>query len=94
MLFAVAATIMGGIGSVGGAAIAAVILAVIQNASILLIPSEWQGFLLYVFLFFAIVFFPNGLRLPRRRRKFATATRDVPPPAAAPPAAPAAESQA
>jgi hypothetical protein len=66
----------------------------IQNASILVIPSEWQGFLLYVFLFFAIVFFPNGLHLPRRRRKFGTATRDVPPPAAAPPAAPAAESQA
>jgi len=93
MLFAVAATIMGGIGSVGGAAIAAVILAIIQNASILVIPSEWQGFLLYVFLFFAIVFFPNGLRLPRRRRKFATATRDVPP-QAAPPSAPTAESQA
>ena len=57
----------------------------IQNASILVIPSEWQGFLLYVFLFFAIVFFPNGLRLPRRRRKFATTTRDVPAPPVIPP---------
>jgi len=90
MLFAVAATIMGGIGNVAGAAIAALILAVIQNASILVIPSEWQGFLLYVFLFFAIVFFPNGLRLPRRRSRFSTATRDMP----APPAAPPAENQA
>jgi branched-subunit amino acid ABC-type transport system permease component len=90
MLFAVAATIMGGIGNVAGAAIAALILAVIQNASILVIPSEWQGFLLYVFLFFAIVFFPNGLRLPRRRSRFSTATRDMP----APPAAPPAEGQA
>jgi len=88
MLFAVAATIMGGIGKVAGAAIAALILAVIQNASILMIPSEWQGFLLYVFLFFAIVFFPSGLRLPRRRNRFSTATRDMPP------AAPPAESQA
>ena len=35
------------------------ILGMIQNASILFIPSEWQGFLLYVFLFFAIVFFPE-----------------------------------
>jgi branched-subunit amino acid ABC-type transport system permease component len=77
MLFAVAATIIGGIGNLGGAAIAAVILGVIQNASILVIPSEWQGFLLYVFLFFAIVFFPNGLRLPRRRGHFGTTTRKM-----------------
>jgi branched-subunit amino acid ABC-type transport system permease component len=60
MLFAVAATIVGGIGNVAGAAIAAVILGVIQNASILVISSEWQGFLLYIFLFFAIVFFPDA----------------------------------
>lgn len=77
MLFAIAATIMGGIGNIAGAAIAAVILGVIQNASILVISSEWQGFLLYVFLFLAIVFFPNGLRLPRRRRRFAAATREI-----------------
>ena len=76
MLFAVAATIIGGIGNVAGAAIAAVILGIIQNASILFISSEWQGFLLYVFLFLAIVFFPNGLRLPQRRR-FAPAAREI-----------------
>lgn len=76
MLFAVAATIVGGIGSIAGAAIAAVILGVIQNASILVIPSEWQGFLLYIFLFLAIVLFPNGLRLPKRRASFGTATRE------------------
>lgn len=77
MLFAIAATIICGIGNLAGAAIAAVILGVIQNSSILVIPSEWQGLLLYVFLFLAIVFFPNGLRMPRRRRRFATATRDI-----------------
>jgi branched-subunit amino acid ABC-type transport system permease component len=76
MLFAVAATIIGGIGNVAGAAIAAVILGVIQNASILVISSEWQGFLLYVFLFLAIIFFPNGLRLPQRRR-FIAASRET-----------------
>jgi branched-subunit amino acid ABC-type transport system permease component len=92
MLFAVAATIIGGIGNIAGAAIAAVILGVIQNASILVISSEWQGFLLYIFLFFAIVFFPGGLKLPRRRGKFGTATRDMPG-GEAPPDAPA-ESQA
>lgn len=89
MLFAIAATIMGGIGNIAGAAIAAVILGIIQNASILVISSEWQGFLLYIFLFLAIVFFPNGLRLPRRRRRFSTATREI-----AESDAPAAEGQA
>src|SRR5262249_27300201 len=79
MLFAIAATIMGGIGNIAGAATLAVILGIIQNASILVISSEWQGFLLYVFLFLAIVFFPNGLRLPRRRLRFATATREMTP---------------
>lgn len=90
MLFAIVATIMGGIGNIAGAAIAAVILGIIQNASILVIPSEWQGFLLYVFLFLAIVFFPSGLRLPQRYARFRTATREV----ARDPDAPAAESKA
>lgn len=67
MLFAVVATIIGGIGNLAGAAIAAVALGIIQNASILVIPSAWQGFLLYIFLFGAIVFFPRGLRLPEWR---------------------------
>jgi branched-subunit amino acid ABC-type transport system permease component len=87
MLFAVAATIVGGIGSIAGAAIAAVILGAIQNASILVIRSEWQGFMLYLFLFLAIVLFPKGLRLPNRRANLGTTTRefaqDQDPPAAA-----------
>jgi branched-subunit amino acid ABC-type transport system permease component len=68
MLFAVAATVLGGIGNLWGAALAAVILGVVQNSSILFIPSAWQGFLLYAFLFFAIVLFPSGLRLPERSK--------------------------
>ena len=68
MLFAALATILGGIGRIWGAGIAAVLLGVVQNASILVIPSEWQGFLLYVFLFVAIIFFPRGIRLPARRK--------------------------
>ncbi len=88
MLFAIAATIIGGIGNIAGAAITAVILGIIQNASILVIPSEWQGFLLYIFLFLAIVFFPNGLRLPRRHLRLASAAPRTTPD----PHAPAAES--
>ena len=60
MLFATLATIIGGIGNVWGAALAAIVLGVVQNASILVIPSEWQGFLLYVFLFATIIFFAAG----------------------------------
>ena len=69
MLFAALATILGGIGRIWGAALAAVVLVIVQNASIFVIPSEWQGFLLYVFLFVAIIFCPDGLRLPERRRR-------------------------
>ena len=71
MLFATLATIIGGIGNVWGAALAAIVLGVVQNASILVIPSEWQGFLLYVFLFATIIFLPQGFRLPERRKKLA-----------------------
>ena len=69
MLFAVAATVLGGIGNIWGAALAAVVLGVVQNSSILFIPSAWQGFLLYAFLFFAIVLFPSGFHLPERSKK-------------------------
>jgi branched-subunit amino acid ABC-type transport system permease component len=64
MLFATLATILGGIGRIWGAALAALLLGIVQNSSILLIPSEWQGFLLYVVLFVTIIFFPQGIRLP------------------------------
>jgi branched-subunit amino acid ABC-type transport system permease component len=66
-LFAVVATIVGGIGNIWGAALTAIVLGVVQNGSVLFIPSEWQGLLLYVFLFVAIIFFPNGVRLPAWR---------------------------
>jgi branched-subunit amino acid ABC-type transport system permease component len=69
MLFAVAATIIGGIGNLWGAAIAAVVLGLVQNSSILFIPSAWQGFMLYAFLFLAIVLFPRGFHWPERASK-------------------------
>ena len=72
MLFAVIATILGGIGSILGAGLAAVFLSVLQSASILVIPSQWQGSLTYFVLFVVILFFPTGFRLPawiRRRAR-------------------------
>jgi branched-subunit amino acid ABC-type transport system permease component len=62
MLFAVIATLLGGMGSVLGGALAAVVLSLVQSFSILVIPSQWQGLILYVFLFVTILFFPNGVR--------------------------------
>lgn len=69
MLFAVIATILGGIGSILGAGLAAVFLSVLQSASILVIPSQWQGSLTYFVLFVVILFFPTGFRLPARLRR-------------------------
>jgi branched-subunit amino acid ABC-type transport system permease component len=71
MLFATLATILGGIGRIWGAALAALLLGIVQNSSILVIPSEWQGFLLYVVLFVTIIFFPQGVRLPAPIRRLA-----------------------
>ncbi len=68
MLFAVIATILGGIGSIVGAGLAAVFLSLLQSASILVIPSQWQGSLTYFVLFVVILVFPTGFRLARRRR--------------------------
>ena len=68
MLFAIAATILGGIGNVFGAAAAAVAISVLQQSSILVIASRWQPLLVFAILFIAIVFFPRGVRLPRRFR--------------------------
>ena len=77
LLFAVASTIIGGIGNLGGAVATAVVLGVVQNSSILFMPPQWQGFLLYVFLFGAIVFFPKGIKLPARRRAMSRAVPTV-----------------
>lgn len=74
MVSAVIATILGGIGSLLGAALAAVFLSLLQSASILVIPSEWQGTLTYFVLFGVILFFPTGFRLPARLR-WNTSTR-------------------
>ena len=64
MLLAVIATILGGIGSLLGAGLAAVFLSVLQSASILVIPSQWQSSLTYLVLFVVILFFPTGFRIP------------------------------
>jgi len=69
MLFAVIATLLGGMGRLFAAAAAAAVLALVQSYSVLVIASKWQGLVLYAFLFIVIVLFPRGFRLPSLRRR-------------------------
>ena len=68
VLTAVISTLVGGLGRVFSAALAAVGLALLQSFSILFIPSKWQALLLYGVLFFALLLFPRGIPAWRFRR--------------------------
>ena len=68
VLTAVISTLVGGLGRVFSAALAAVGLALLQSFSILFIPSKWQALLLYGVLFFALLLFPRGIPAWRVRR--------------------------
>lgn len=67
MIFAVVATILGGIDRVFAAAVAALGINVLQQLSVLVMDSRWQPLIVFSILFVAIVFFPRGIRLPARR---------------------------
>lgn len=69
VLAATIATLLGGMGRVFIGAMAAVILALIQSFSVLVISSRWQNLLLYGFLFVTITLFPRGINLPRLKPK-------------------------
>jgi branched-subunit amino acid ABC-type transport system permease component len=69
LIFAVIATIMAGLGNIFGAALAAIFLGLFQTFSILIIPSKWQILLAYLLIFVVIIFFPEGVRMPKRRIK-------------------------
>ena len=67
MIFAVVATILGGIDRVFAAALAAVGISALQQLSVLVMDSRWQPLIVFSILFVAIIFFPRGIRLPARR---------------------------
>jgi branched-subunit amino acid ABC-type transport system permease component len=67
MIFAVVATILGGIGHIFPAAVAAVAISLLQQLSVLMMDSRWQPLIVFSILFVAIVFFPSGIRPPARR---------------------------
>lgn len=68
MIFSVIAALLGGMGNVFGAAIAAIVLTLLRSFSILVIPSAWQSVVLYALLFITILFFPKGVSFKRRPR--------------------------
>jgi len=67
MVFSVAATILGGIGNVFAAGIAAVFISVLQQGSVLVVEARWQPLIVFGILFVAILFFPKGVRWKERR---------------------------
>lgn len=67
MVYAVAATILGGIGNVFAAGLASIAISVMQQGSVLFIESRWQPLIVFGVLFVSILFFPNGVRRPARR---------------------------
>jgi branched-chain amino acid transport system permease protein len=61
LLTATIAMIAGGVGSIGGAFLLAVAIAVLQNLSLLVIPGEWSiGVTFFIFVVF-MLFRPTGL---------------------------------
>lgn len=73
ILTAVIGTLLGGMGRVFIGGLASLVLALIQSYSVLVIGSRWQNLLIYAFLFVAIVVFPHGIHLPRRRIRLTAA---------------------
>ncbi len=65
LLTATIAMIAGGVGSITGAFVMAVAVAVLQNLSLLVIPSIWSiGVTFFIFVIF-MLFRPTGLFVPR-----------------------------
>jgi branched-chain amino acid transport system permease protein len=66
LLTATIAMIAGGVGSITGAFVLAVVIAELQNLSLLLIPGEWSiGVTFFIFVIF-MLFRPTGLFAARR----------------------------
>jgi len=61
MLISLAATIVGGVGSLKGAACAGMILGLAENLSSWKLPTEWSEAVSFVVLFLFIIFRPSGL---------------------------------
>lgn len=74
LVLAVVATLLGGIGNIFAAGVAAVGLGLLQSFSILVISSTWQILLVYSLIFVAILLFPSGVKLRRSGRHISRTT--------------------
>lgn len=61
ILIAAIAVIVGGIGSVPGAALGALIIGLAQNLGVMKIPSEWQAAIAFGLLLVVVILRPHGL---------------------------------
>lgn len=61
MLISIAATIVGGVGSLRGAALAGLLLGLAENLSLAWIDPQWSEAVTFVLLFLFILFRPGGL---------------------------------
>jgi branched-subunit amino acid ABC-type transport system permease component len=74
LVLAVVATLLGGIGNIFAAGVAAIGLGLLQSFSILVISSTWQILLVYSLIFVTILLFPSGVKLTRGRRDISRMT--------------------
>lgn len=68
ILIAAVAVIVGGIGSIPGAALGALIIGLAQNLGVMTIPSEWQAAIAFGLLLVVVIVRPRGL-LGKKLRK-------------------------
>jgi branched-chain amino acid transport system permease protein len=61
MLISIAATIVGGVGSLRGAALAGLILGMAENLCLAVIDPQWSEAVTFVILFLFILFRPGGV---------------------------------
>jgi branched-chain amino acid transport system permease protein len=61
MLISIAATIVGGVGSLRGAAVAGMLLGLAENLCLAFIDPQWSEAVTFVILFLFILFRPGGV---------------------------------
>ncbi|MBF0605153.1 MAG: branched-chain amino acid ABC transporter permease [Nitrospirae bacterium] len=61
LLMAVAAKIVGGDRSLAGVINGAMLIALLQSLSLLILPAAWQDALVFLLMIFFLIFFPSGI---------------------------------
>lgn len=61
MLISIAASVVGGIGSLRGAALAGLFLGIVENLVVVVLDTQWSEAASFVVLFIFIIFRPSGL---------------------------------